>query len=274
MPILVDSSSRVLLQGIGSEMDVYQMQQFIAYGTKIAGAIYPLRQGRELLERPLFKTVKEAKKRTGCTVTIIFHPSHQVKDVLIESIYAKIPLIVCLCDAVPLHDMVEVFQVLRQFPEVRLIGPCSGGIISPGQCRAGFMPGYIYKEGCVGILSSSSTLLYEAVLQTTKNDLGQSTCLVQGVYPLISTSTVELLEMFYKDVATEAIMLLGEVDPTQEKEICEWVKRKTLKPFIALTTGLGEESLNIRLSLAKAGALVAENISRLGTLTYQSLHQV
>jgi len=271
MPILVDNASRVLFQGISSDDDIYQMQQCIAYGTKVVGGIYSQKKNQELLERPMFGTVREAAKRTGCDVVLLFNQPKEAKEALLEAIYASISLIVCMCDEVPLHDMVEVLQALKRFPHVRLLGPRSSGLISPGQCKAGLMPGYIFKEGSVGILSSSSTLMYEAVLQTTKKEIGQSTCVVQGVYPLIATSTVEILDLFYRDVTTEAIMLLGEIDPTQEKEIIEWVKRNTLKPLIAFVTGQEGTNLKTRLALAKAGVLLAENISLLGEVAYKAV---
>jgi succinyl-CoA synthetase alpha subunit len=271
MPILVDSSSKVLFQGVYSESDIYQIQQCIAYGTKVMGAVHSPKRGQEFLGRPFFGTVEEAKKKTDCNVSLLFTPPEEAKEALLEAVCASIPLIICLCEEVPIHDMVEVLQVKKSFPAVRLIGPHSSGLLTPGQCMIGRMPGYIFKDGCVGILSSSGSLMYEAVLQTTKKELGQSTCLVQGLYPLVITPTIDILELFYKDVVTEVIMILGEIDPNQEEEIIDWMKRKPLKPIIACLTGGGEAHLKTRLSFAKAGALVVENITKLGDAAYKAL---
>ena len=268
MPILIDSSSRVLFQGMNTEADLYQMQQSMSYGTKVVGALSSQKREGELVGVPLFSTVAEARKKTGCNATILFQPLSEIKEGLIESIYASIPLIVCLVDKIPLHDMVEVFQTLKTFQHVRLIGPNSSGLITPRQCKVGRMPGYLFSEGCVGILSTSSNLLYEAVVQTNRKELGQSTCVVQGHYPLIATRTVDFLDMFYRDVATEVLMLLGEIDPAQEEEILEWVRKNPLKPFMAFITGQENDTLRTRVALAKAGAHMVEDLSLLGDMAY------
>lgn len=268
MPILVDSSSKVLFQGVNTESDLGQLQQSISYGTKVVGVISPKKSGEEVLGVPTFATVAEARRKTGCTTTVLFQPIHEMKEGLLESIYASVPLIICLLEKLPLHDMVDVFQTLKKFPNVRLIGPNSFGLITPRQCKIGRMPGYLFMEGCVGILSSSSNLLYEAALQLNRKNLGQSTCIVQGSYPLVATRWVDFFDMFYRDAATEVLLFLGSIDPAQEEESIEWVRKNTLKPFIAFLTGQENNTLRTRVALAKAGAHVVEDLSLLGERVY------
>lgn len=268
MPILIDSSSRLLFQGVHSEQDIYQLQQCIAYGSKFVGGIAPGKRGQELLGIPLFETVQEAKKKTGCTVSVLFTQKADIKEALLESLYSSLSCIVCLCEKVPLHDMVDVYSLSSCS---RIVGPSSSGIITPGQCKAGRMPGYLFKEGCVGILSSSETFLYEAAIQTTKEELGQSTCLVQGVYPLPGLSLVAIADLFYKDVATKVILLLGSMTDRQVQQLIDWKEGKNLKPIVAYVTGSEESVLHQRRSLTQAGIFVTENISLLGTLSKKVL---
>ncbi len=278
MSILVNKKSRVICQGITGKSGAFHSQQCIAYGTQLVGGVTP-GKGGQLFEGsvPIFDSVKEAKEATGCDVSMIFVPAPYAADAIFEAEEAGIRLIVCITEGIPVHDMLEVARCLRKSPHSRLIGPNCPGVITPGQCKVGIMPGYIHKPGTVGIVSRSGTLTYEAVWQTTQAGLGQSTCVGIGGDPLNGTNFIDVLELFEQDKATEAILLIGEIGGEAEEMAAEWIAKKCSKPVAAFIAGMqapkgkrmghagaiisqgkGAASDKIR-ALEKAGVLVAKN---------------
>lgn len=231
MPILVDSSSRILCMGMTSVYAKYHIQQSLAYGANIVCGVEALKAGQEVFGRPIFSTVREAKKRTHCDVALIFVPKEHAAEAIIEAAYAQIRLIICLTGQIPLQDMTEVFHVLKTTDNSKLLGPNTPGIISPGRSRAGRMPGYIHTQGVCGIVSSSETLMYEAIMQTTANGLGQSSCVGLGNDPMIGMSLFDILEQFYRDPFTEVMVAIASCG--QELLLAEWARSHRQKPLVA-----------------------------------------
>lgn len=238
MAILIDSSSRVLCQGITGKAGTFHTQQCVAYGTKVVAGTSPGKGGKDHLGLPVFDCVIDAVRFTGCTVSMIFVPAPYTADAILEASEAGIRLIICITEGVPLHDMIEVSNILkRRGKECRLIGPNCPGVITPGECKVGIMPGYIHKPGKVGIVSRSGTLTYEAVWQTTNIGLGQSSCVGIGGDPIHGTSFIDILELFEQDPQTEAILMIGEIGGTEEEEAAEWIRKHSRKPIAAFIAG-------------------------------------
>ncbi len=238
MSILVNKKTKVITQGITGKAGSFHTEQCIAYGTNFVGGVTPGKGGQIFLGLPIFDTVEEAKAITNCDATMIFVPAPFAKDAILEAESAKIPLIVCITEGIPIRDMLEVSQVIRQSKTSRLIGPNCPGVITPLECKIGIMPGYIHKKGHIGIVSKSGTLTYEAVYQTTKLGLGQSTCVGIGGDPLNGTDFIDILKMFENDPDTHGILMIGEIGGNSEEKAALWIKEHCKKPVAAFIAGV------------------------------------
>ncbi len=238
MAILVNKKTRVITQGISGKSGRFHTEQGLLYGTHFVGGVTPGKKGQEVLGLPVFDTVIEAKEALKCDASLIFVPAPFAADAILEAEDAGIPLIVCITEGIPIRDMLEVSRVMRSSKTSRLIGPNCPGIITPGECKIGIMPGYIHQRGKVGIVSRSGTLTYEAVWQTTLLGLGQTTCVGIGGDPLNGTNFIDVLELFEKDPETKAVLLIGEIGGSAEEEAAEWIKQHSTKPVAAFIAGV------------------------------------
>lgn len=237
MSILVNKNTRVLVQGLTGREASFHAQQCIAYGTNIVGGVTPGKGGTTHLDRPVFNTVVEAVRATGADASVIFVPPAFAADAIMEAAAAGIRLVVCITEGIPVLDMVRAWRFLKNYPNTRLIGPNCPGIITPGECKIGIMPGHIHMPGPVGVVSRSGTLTYEAVGQLTALGIGQSTCIGIGGDPIIGTTHVDALRLFNEDPQTEAIILIGEIGGTAEEEAAAYVKQHVKKPVIGFVAG-------------------------------------
>lgn len=237
MSILVNKSTRVITQGITGKAGRFHTEQSQQYAPTYVGGVTPGKGGTEVLGLPVFDTVKEARKATQCDATVIYVPAPYAAESILEAEDAGIELIVCITEGIPVKDMVEVSQVMRNSKNSRLVGPNCPGVITPGECKIGIMPGYIHRKGNVGIVSRSGTLTYEAVWQTTLLGLGQSTCVGIGGDPLNGTNFIDVLKLFEKDPDTHAILIIGEIGGSSEEEAAEWIKANCSKPVAAFVAG-------------------------------------
>lgn len=236
MSILLNKDSRVIVQGFTGSEGTFHASQMIEYGTKVVGGVTPGKGGQKHLDLPVFDTVGEAVTATDADVSVIFVPQAYAADAIMEAADGGIKLIVAITEGIPVSDMVKVKDFLKKF-SCRLIGPNCPGIITPGEAKAGIMPGFIHRKGCVGIISRSGTLTYEAVDQITRSGPGQSTCVGIGGDPVVGTSILEVLQMMMEDKETEAIVIIGEIGGNMETDAALWVKENGTKPVVGFIAG-------------------------------------
>lgn len=237
MAILVNKKTKLIVQGITGQAGRFHAEQCKEYGTHLVGGVTPGKGGHEILGVPVFDTVAEAKAAVHPDATLIFVPAPYCADAILEAEDAQIPLIVCITEGIPIRDMLEVKRVMNASKTSRLIGPNCPGLITPGECKIGIMPGYIHKKGSIGIVSRSGTLTYEAVWQTTQLGLGQSSCVGIGGDPLNGTNFIDVLKEFEKDPETKAILLIGEIGGDAEEQAAEWMARHGKKPIAVFIAG-------------------------------------
>jgi succinyl-CoA synthetase alpha subunit len=253
MSILVDENTRVICQGITGKQGMFHTRQAVAYGTKMVGGVTPGKGGEKMDGLPIFNTVAEAVRETGAKASVIYVPAPYAADAIMEAVDAEVDLIICITEGTPVLDMVAVKGYLAG-KKSRLLGPNCPGVISPGKCKIGIMPGYIHRPGSIGVVSRSGTLTYEAVDQLTRLGLGQSTCAGIGGDPITGLSFVDILEHFSRDPQTEAVILIGEIGGASEEDAADYIHTRFGKPVVAFIAGQNAPSGR---RMGHAGAVVS-----------------
>jgi succinyl-CoA synthetase alpha subunit len=295
MSILLSKESRLVVQGFTGGTGSFHSKQCIEYGSNIVAGVTPGRGGAMHLDRPVFNTVSEAVRRTGADVSLVFVPAAFAADAVLEAADAGVALVICITEGIPVLDMARVKRALdasaRGGTRVRMVGPNCPGVITPGECKAGIMPGYIHKPGRIGIVSRSGTLTYEAVHQTSQHGLGQSTVVGIGGDPIAGSSFVDILELFEKDPATEAVVMIGEIGGSAEEDAARFYRERMSKPVFGLIAGRsappgrrmghagaiieggsGTHASKVK-ALREAGVTVIENLSEIGGTVAKALKQ-
>lgn len=253
MSILVNKNTRVICQGITGEQGTFHTRQMVQYGTKMVGGVTPGKGGTKVDNIPVFDTVEEARKKTKANASVIYVPAAFAADAIMEAVDAGIDLVVCIAEGIPVLDMVKVKRFMDS-RKSRLIGPNCPGVITPGECKIGIMPGHIHKKGRIGVVSKSGTLTYEAVDQLTRLGLGQSTCVGIGGDPINGTNFIDVLEMFEKDKGTDGIIMIGEIGGTAEEEAAAFVRKNITKPVVGYIAGVTAPKGK---RMGHAGAIIA-----------------
>jgi succinyl-CoA synthetase alpha subunit len=297
MSVLVDSNTKLLVQGITGKEGSFQTQRCIEYGTNVVAGVTPGRGGSiaeapdgTQLDVPVFDTVQQGVKETGANVSLIFVPAPFAADAILEAVYAEIPVVVCITEGVPTMDMVRVRRFI-QGSDVTVIGPNCPGVITPGQARVGIMPGHVFSPGKVGVVSRSGTLVYESVDQLTQRGIGQSSCVGIGGDPIVGTTQVEALRMFNNDPDTNAVVLIGEIGGLAEQQAAEFIGNEMTKPVIgfvggatappgrrmghagAIIVGAAGTAQAKKTALAEAGATVVDSPADIGEVTERVLKE-
>ena len=254
MSILIDKSTRLLVQGLTGREGTFHAQQAASYGTTVVGGVTPGKGGTTHEGWPIFDTVEDAVKNTGANASVIFVPPRFAADAVMEAADAGVALVVCITEGIPTLDAMRALTFLKERPNTRLVGPNCPGLISPGKAKAGIIPGHICKEGRIGIVSKSGTLTYEAIHQLTRLGMGQSTCIGIGGDPLIGTSHIDALKLFAADPETDAVIMIGEIGGSAEEEAAVWIQDHFRKPVVAFIAG---QTAPPERRMGHAGAIVA-----------------